>query len=180
MLIRSAFPHSDCPQETAVLRKVLTAATVLIAPAALLAGLPGSAAAASAGSGGTVPPACTGVIQIQKFAFDPAAVAAGGSSTATLVARNCTAQTQDTTETWFGSFVDAAGTLPPGCPVIDPLAKPADFAPNGEVTASVGYLVFSGCEATELQITVRITSSAGVLLTQGVADLAIISPVSGG
>jgi hypothetical protein len=45
------------------------------------------------------------VIEIEHFAFDPAAIPPGGSSTATLTALNCTDLTQQTTETWSGRFV---------------------------------------------------------------------------
>jgi hypothetical protein len=100
-------------------------------------------------------------------------VAPGGSSTATLKAQNCTGQTISATATWIAQFQGSGGGLPAGCPVIDPIARPATFAPHGTVTQSTGYLVPSGCTATSLHLTVRISAGGSVLAT-GTANLTII------
>lgn len=161
-------------------RRILVATSTIAIPAALVIGASAPASAAI-GSGPTIasapPSACVGVIQIQQLTFSPAVVAPGGSSTATLVATNCTAQTQDTTATWTGTFTGASTGVPAGCPVIDPLARPADFAPHATITSSLTYTVFSGCTATDLLVTVKITSSTGTLLAVQTADLPIVSPV---
>jgi hypothetical protein len=117
------------------------------------------------------------VIEITHFAFNPPAVVPGGSSTATLTAQNCTDQAQQTTEIWSGRFVGtSAGTIPPGCPVIDPIAFGVDFPPLGAVSKSVGYSVPASCTATQLIVTADINGPNGVLLAEGTAVLQIIRP----
>jgi hypothetical protein len=120
----------------------------------------------------------SGVIEITSFAFNPPAVIPGGSSRATLTAQNCTDQTVAASETWFGQFVGPSvgtpGNPPPGCPVIDPIALPVTFPPNGAVTSSVGYLVPASCTATQLIVTVNIYGTNGVLYAHGTATLQII------
>jgi hypothetical protein len=145
---------------------VLAAAALAIAPT-------------SASAAGTPTPVCTGVVQITQFAFTPSAVAPGGTGTAAVTARNCTAVAQQTTAVWTGVFSGATTGLPPGCPVIDPLAQSADFAPYGTYQGQVGYLVFSGCTASRLTVTVRFEQN-GAVLAQGSAVLNIIQPVAGG
>ena len=140
----------------------------------VLLGLTALAVGAAVGGAGPAtaagPAACTGTVQITGFTFTPATGSPGQTATATLTAQNCTNQPVSATATWSGRFVGAGGGVPAGCPVIDPLARPADFAAGGTITQSTGYLVFSGCTATDLQVTVRITAG-GVLLAQQTADL---------
>jgi hypothetical protein len=113
------------------------------------------------------------VIEITHFAFNPPVIPPGQSSTATLTARNCTDQTQQTSEIWSGRFVNASGTLPPGCPVIDPISIPVNFPPLGTVSSSVGYTVPRSCTATQLIVTVDIDGKNGALLAKGTAVLQI-------
>jgi len=144
--------------------------TVLLGLTALALGAAVSGAG-PATAAGPAPAACTGTVQITSLAIAPLVVAPGQLATATLTAQNCTDQPVTASATWVGRFVGA--TLPPpGCPVIDPIARPADFAAGGTITQSTGYLVFAGCTATDLQVTVRITAG-GVLLAQQTADVPI-------
>jgi len=119
-----------------------------------------------------------GVIEITSFAFNPPAVPPGGSSTATLKAQNCTDQTLQANETWYGQFVGpSGGTLgnpPPGCPVIDPIDFAVTFPPNGSVTSGVEYSVPASCTATQLIVTVDIYGTNGVLYAHGTATLEIV------
>lgn len=149
------------------MRRLLTALVALAATA-----VPGLAGAAHASS--PPPLLCTGTISITSLAFNPPSITAGGSSTATLAARNCTTQRQQVTATWIGRFADPpAGTaIPPGCPAIDPLPTPLDFPPGGSLSKSVTYLVFTGCTATVLHLTVTVTKAGQVLATRS-ADLQI-------
>jgi hypothetical protein len=116
---------------------------------------------------------CTGTVQIDSFAFNPPVVSPGQSSTLTLVAENCTGQQIQTTDIWSGRYVGADGTtIPPGCPVIDPIAPALTLPANGQATASVGYSTFAMCAAVALKATVNI-SSGGVTLASQTATLAI-------
>jgi hypothetical protein len=106
--------------------------------------------------------------------FKPPAIFAGQSSTAHVLAVNCTNRTLNTTLTWFGHFARGGG-LPPGCPVIDPLPEGETFAPLGKVSAHVTYLVPATCTATSLVITAEF-SAAGVVLAERSATLTITPP----
>ena len=136
---------------------------------------------AAAGSGtaiaATPSQACavTTVIEITHFAFSPPAIPAGQMSTATLTALNCTAQRQQTSETWSGRFAGPGGGIPPGCPAIDPISLGANFPAHGSVSTSVGYSVPLSCAATQLIVTVDINGDNGVLLAQGTAVLEIVA-----
>jgi hypothetical protein len=168
--------HCRVREGNVVLHRAFRAAATVLAPAALLVAAAGTAAATTPLPAKLAPSACGGIIEISQLAFSPATVARGQSSTAGLVARNCTGTSQQTTETWLGSFIGSAAGIPPGCPVIDPLAQQADFPAHGQLSSSVGYTVFSSCTAIELQVTVKITSSTGTLLAQQTATLAITAP----
>jgi hypothetical protein len=153
-------------------RKTLLA-VLIIAGGGLMATAGGGTAVAQASACPT-----PGVIEITSFAFNPSAVTPGGSSTATLTAQNCTAQTVQASETWSGQFAGPStgtpGSPPPGCPVIDPVALAVTFPPNGSVTSSVGYSVPSSCTATQLIVTVDIYGTNGVLYAHGTATLEIV------
>ena len=140
----------------------------------LLAG--GGPASADAPLPATPPTStCSGTvgIAIDGLAFDPPAVLPGATSDATLTATNCTDLSQSVTETWTGRFSSASGTgIPEGCPVIDPLARPVTFAPHEQVQTDTSYLVFAGCTADRLTVTVTISQN-GVQLAQQSADLVI-------
>jgi hypothetical protein len=150
------------------MRKAVSGALTLLAAAALtITGATGASAATIR------PAACTGVIQITSLAFSPAAIAPGQSSTATLQARNCTGQTQQTTATWFGQFIGSSTGIPTGCAAVDPLPRPTTFAPFSAIAQSTSYLVFSSCTASALRITVQITGSGGTLLASASTSLTI-------
>ncbi len=153
--------------------------TALIAFAVALTGGLTAAATGSATAAVTPSTACatSTVIEIESFAFHPAAVAPGGTSTATLTALNCTGQTQQTSEIWSGRFTGPAGGIPQGCPAIDPIALPVSFPPDGTVSTHVSYLVPPSCTASELVVTVDIDGQ-GRVLAHGTAVLRIISPVA--
>jgi len=156
---------------------IRTAALLLTCTALPLAAA--GTANAAAPSAHPVPATCTGTIQIRQFAFSPSTVTAGQSSTAGLVARNCTGKTQKVTETWFGSFSGSAPGIPPGCAAIDPFPQQTTFPAHGQLSTGVTYTVFPTCQATSLKVTVEITSSTGTLLAEQSATLAIIPPPAG-
>ena len=155
-------------------RWVRLAASLVLAAGLVTAGATSASAAIPAAS--NRPAACTGTAQITSFVFVPPSVPAGGSSTATLSARNCTRQTVQTTTTWFGRFLGPTVGIPTGCPAIDPLPRPLKFPPRASVSVATTYLTFPSCTATALQITVRITDSTGTLLATATATLIIQQP----
>jgi hypothetical protein len=163
-----------------VFRRTLGAAAALLTAAASLAVAAGTASAATAARGGAAPAPCStaSVIAIDGFAFNPATVARGQSSTATLAAHNCTAQTQVVSETWYGKYIGSGTGVPTGCPVIDPFLRSVSFAPFAAVSTSTTYTTFTGCTASALQITVKLASSSGVALGQATAILNIVPPPS--
>lgn len=155
-------------------RKLRTAALLLTGPAVLGLGLtiaaPASAAPASAAAAphttGTTGPAvacatATPVV-IDGFAFDPAAIPPGDSSTADLISTNCTAGTLTTQEEWTGQWISASGAgIAAGCPVLDPLVRDVTYQPGQELAENTVYDVPAGCEAVELAVTVKISIPTG-------------------
>jgi len=153
-----------------MIRKAALLASAIAIASGLMAATTGGATAA-------VPDtscATSTVIEIQSFAFSPPSVPPGGSSTATLTALNCTAQTQQTSEIWSGRFTGPGVGIPPGCPAIDPLAMPVSFPPNGTVSTHITYLVPPSCTASQLVVTVTIDGRSGVVLARGTAVLMIV------
>src|SRR5438309_1811155 len=73
----------------------------------------------------------------------------------------------------LGRFSDAGGGIPAGCPVIDPLAQPAEFAPRGSFRAHLGFTVPAACTATSLQETARLSGAGGVVFAEQTATLGI-------
>lgn len=155
------------------MRKLLTSAAAAVCAAGALAITAPAAHAAPA-----APTTCTGTIQIGSFAFAPAQVAPGQSSTVTLAARNCTRKSQQVSIMTVARFVGATTGIPAGCPVIDPLPPTrVTIAPRASYSQSTTYSVFTGCTATSLEATVRITDAvAGTLLATQTARLAIVQP----
>ncbi|MEN3361156.1 MAG: hypothetical protein V7637_5138 [Mycobacteriales bacterium] len=151
----------------------MRSSTVLAGLTALAAGLVIASGAGSAAAAPAAPAACAGTVQITSFGFASPTAMPGQIATATLTAQNCTNQPQSTSTTWTGRFVGTGTGIPAGCPAIDPLARPATFPANGTVTASGGYLIFAGCTATDLQVSVRITAADGTLLAQQTANVTI-------
>jgi hypothetical protein len=147
-------------------RAFLAAIAVLVAAT--------SAATMPAGAAETATP-CIRVIKIVHMAFRPPTVFPGQSSTVHVAAVNCTDRTQNTSVTWLGRFIEASGGVPQGCPVIDPVAEAANFAPHGTFTGKLTYLVLGGCTATSLRVTARFNKGAAVL-AQRSANLAITQP----
>jgi hypothetical protein len=133
--------------------------------------------AALGGAGPTLaapaPSACVGTVQIDSLTFSPPVGTRGQVATATAAMRNCTGRSQQTTATWLGRFRGSGPGIPAGCPALDPLAQPTTFPPHGRLNGSVGYLVFAGCTATELQVTLRISAAGGTVLAERTATLPI-------
>ncbi len=153
-----------------MLRKLVMTMAVL-APIGLLATSAIPAAAQTRTS--MTSSGCSGTVEITNLVFKPPSIAPGDTLTAHLTARNCSAESLQASSTWIGSFTGNTGS----CPAIDPLSQPADFSPHGTVRSKVGYEVPSGCSATNLRLTVRI-SEGGTLLAQKTAELAIIRPTA--
>jgi hypothetical protein len=81
---------------------------------------------------------------------------------------NCTAATISVNIVPYGIFQGTtSGTIPPGCPAIDPIELQATIAAGASYTSSSGYEVFSGCLATSLQghITVYDGTTGATLAT---------------
>ncbi|HEY3868213.1 MAG TPA: hypothetical protein VGM10_07670 [Actinocrinis sp.] len=162
-----------------MIRKLRTAALLLTGPAALGLSLAASGPAAAAGRPDVQAPAVACVtatpIELNGFAFAPPEVTPGESSTADLITTNCTNTTLATTEIWTGQWLPAvsSGGLPAGCPVIDPLARSVTYAPGQELAENTTYLVPVGCQAAELAVTVRISTSAGASVLTATAYLKI-------
>jgi len=140
---------------------------------ALLVGAVAAAGEVGAASGAARRPMACTTVAITSLHFHPRAVAPGGSATVRLRARNCTTQAQSATVTWLGRFSDAGGGIPAGCPVIDPLAQPAQFAPRGRIRVHLGFTVPAACTATSLQETARLSGAGGVVFAEQTATLGI-------
>ena len=157
-----------------MIRKFLAPTAIAFAAAGtVLAGAGGATAAAAPA---LAPAVCTSatIIQVNSFAFHPAAVLPGASSAAVLATTNCTAQTLATTQTWFGQFLSASGAgIPSGCVAIDPYSRGITYGPNQSVTDSTSYTVPGTCTANALKVTVKITNSSGVQLAETSAILTI-------
>jgi hypothetical protein len=162
-----------------MIRKLRTVALLLAGPAALglsLAASGPAAAAAARPDAHAAPQACTAAtaIELDGFAFAPSEVAPGGSATADLITTNCTASTLATEEEWTGQWLSPTGTgLPSGCPVIDPLVRGVTYAAGQELAENTTYEVPTGCQAAELAVTVRISTSTGTSILTATADLKI-------
>lgn len=161
-----------------MLRRTLGAAAALLTASASLAFAAGTASASVSAAGAPAPAACTTTVPIQVagFSFNPGTVARGQSSTATLTLHNCTSQTQQLSETWYGRYLGSSTGIPAGCPVIDPFLRSVSLPPFATASSSTTYSTFAGCAATALQITVNISNSAGTQLAQAVATLNIVAP----
>jgi hypothetical protein len=158
-------------------RRLPLLAAIAVLPAGLALAAGGFAAASTADA---TPASCPGVIQITRLAWSPPQVSPGQMSTATVMARNCTGQAQQTSVIWFEHFIGSGTGIPPGCPAIDPLPpQPANFAPFGRFTTSSGTLVPPSCTATKLEVTFNFDRS-GVVIAQKTADLLIIAAPAAG
>jgi hypothetical protein len=162
-----------------MIRTLRPAAAALAASGAVMAlslAAAGTAAAATAPGSARPDVACAASfpIVVDGFAFTPAGVLPGGSSTADLITTNCSTETVATTETWTGQWLplDAAGNPPVGCPVIDPIVRSVTYSSGEEVAENETYGVPTGCRAAELEITVRISVPAG---TAGITTTAILT-----
>ena len=168
-----------------MIRKLRIAALLLAGPAALGLGLAASgpaAAAAGADARAAAPEACTTTtaIELGGFAFAPSEVTPGNSATADLITTNCTGAALATEEEWTGQWLSPTGTgLPSGCPVIDPLVREVTYAAGQELAENTTYEVPVGCQAAELAVTVRISTSTGTDVLTATADLRIEQVSSG-
>ena len=90
----------------------------------------------------------TGIVQVNSFAFNPPAINAGQSSTATLVAQNCTPTAISPLVTWAARYVGAGTGIPPGCLAIDPVANLLAVRANGQGSTSltVPYVLRVHCD----------------------------------
>jgi hypothetical protein len=150
----------------------------LLLVAVIAAMVPSGAVLTAGAANAATTSACSGVIDIEQFAFNPPSVPVGQVSTLNLVAQNCTNQTLQGQTIWYGRFTWPGGGLPPGCPVIDPIAVPYSMGPGSLYTTSRGYEdPIAGCEATGLQVTVEFSAEgySGVV-AQASATLNIIKP----
>ncbi|MBS2964354.1 cellulose binding domain-containing protein [Actinocrinis puniceicyclus] len=155
-------------------RIIQVAALPLLALAALAAGGAGPAAAAAAAHASAAA-SCAGTIQIDSFAFSQPVVTAGQFASATLTATNCTAQPLNATVTAYGRFFGPSGnTLPAGCPVVDPIALPTDFAAGGQYTNNFGTSTFASCTAASYEEIVSF-SVGGTTVATATATVAIQS-----
>jgi hypothetical protein len=101
--------------------------------------------------------ACTNGIAISQFSFSPGTVAAGQTSTLTLVLQNCASQAVQGSSTWYPAFTWAGTGPPPGCPVMDPVSFSYSMAPGGTSTQTLGLGdTIAGCQATGIQATVNV------------------------
>jgi hypothetical protein len=146
----------------------LLCAGALSATALSVAALPASAA-------GTSPCPSTAVLQITHMAFNPAVVFPGQSSTVHVAALNCTGQSVHASLTWLARFVGPTPGIPSGCPAIDPLSVPANFAPHGRFAGKLTYLVPAGCTATSLVSTAEF-AVGGAVVAEKSASLTITRP----
>ena len=124
-------------------------------------------------------PACTSSeFAVRQFEFSPVAVPPGQNSTATLVLQNCTGQVVTGSSNWTFRLTWSGSGLPPGCPVLDPVAFLYSIAPGvaSAVTFQLGDPVAS-CLATGLLAVVNVYESGvtGPVATAS-ANLGIIQP----
>ncbi len=148
---------------------------IAAAPIALLVAGNQPIALAAVGRAQTASVACSveATIEITHLAFKPSPVIAGQSTTAYLVAQNCTNKVENTTTTWLAQWVDTSDVVPTNCPAIDPFSGSAKFKPYGTYKAKATYDVPADCTAAGLQVTVRI-SKGGVVLAQRPAQVQIV------
>jgi hypothetical protein len=151
------------------MRKFVRVGVLAVALAAAVVGGGTSGAAAASAAG------CTGTIQINSYTFSPAAVPVGGTATATMVAQNCTNTAQSATGIWFATYHTAGGGGALNCSTIDPIPRPANFAPLGTLTQTFTVTVPAGCTATVLNATVDLDLPSNVVVT-AVANLTITPP----
>lgn len=124
----------------------------------------------SAASAAPIPPPVAGpavtacVVRIAEYAFTPATVAEGDRTVLKLRARNCTNVEQDVTVTQYG-------LQPPGCAVLDPVARPVAIAPGG-VYRSRSKMTAPSCSGTE-SMTVNITGESATLWATATAKLTV-------
>ena len=138
------------------------AATVVVPLGVVLAG--GVANAAT-------PAACSGVIAIQSASFNPPSVPAGQNSTLSVVVQNCTDQTVQGPDFWFGTYTGIPQGS--GCPVVDPVPQSYTIAPQGTFTLNVMIGDnFPTCLATGFRATVEFDASGTSMRTT--ANLVIV------
>jgi hypothetical protein len=117
---------------------------------------------------------CAATVQITSLTFEPPQVTPGQISVANAVVRNCTAQPLTFSVMTTARFLGATSGIPAGCPALDPLPpQQVTLAGSGTWSGATGYSVFSGCTATALEVTVRVTDPAGAPLDTATADLPI-------
>jgi Cellulose binding domain len=148
------------------MRRLVAIAVAAVCGVALAPAAPGAARAAT----------CTSPVQITSLTFNPAQVAPGQSGTATITVQNCSDQSQTVSVLTYARFVGTTSGIPAGCVAIDPLPPPhVTLAPGGTWSTSPSYPVFTGCAATALEVTARVSDSSGAVLDTRTADLPIVA-----
>lgn len=164
--------------------KRLTARIAIASALLVVAGLFSLTPAAQAGpAAAATSPACPssgpGRIVFSPLTFTPSEGIPGQTVAAQLQATNCTAQNQTVRVSWVGRFTGAATGIPAGCPAVDGVVQNLALAPTASGTASIGFLIFVGCTATDLQVTATVgTTEANNELAQYGGDLPIRSAAS--
>jgi hypothetical protein len=149
------------------LSALVTASTALAAAAVVTAG--GTAAA------DTPPAGCSSVVRVDGFAFDPPAVAPGGTSTATLAATNCTGSDLVLSELWSYHYVpDPWGPALPVCATIT-LARAEPIGAYGHLDSAMPFSANpSPCASHVLEATVSL-SVGSLRLGTYAADLQVVT-----
>jgi hypothetical protein len=149
------------------LSALVTASTALAAAAVVTAG--GTAAA------DTPPAGCSSAVRVDGFAFDPPAVAPGGTSTATLAATNCTGSDLVLSELWSYHYVpDPWGPALPVCATIT-LARAEPIGAYGHLDSAMPFSANpSPCASHVLEATVSL-SVGSLRLGTYAADLQVVT-----
>jgi len=125
---------------------------------------------------------CTDGIAISQFSFSPPAVQGTQTSTLTLVVQNCGSTAVQGESIVVPKFTGTGSGLPPGCPVLDPLAFPFSLAPGGSATSTQGMgNPIASCQATGMAATANVSLNGvtGTVAT-ATANLVIVPSAPGG
>lgn len=154
------------------MRRILGIVTTLLLAVPFL----GGTAVAATGAGAAAA-SCTGTIDITQISFTPTSITPGQSATLNFTAVNCTAQPVTANLVEYGRFLSPStpNGVPPGCPVIDPIAPSVTIPANGTYTNSIGYQTFAGCTATSLEGIIDFENAS--LNVQGTATVTIVQSV---
>jgi hypothetical protein len=154
------------------LSALVTASTALAAAAVVTAG---GTAAADTPAADTPAAGCSSAVRVDGFAFDPPAVAPGGTSTATLSATNCTGSDLVLSELWSYHYVpDPWGPATPVCATIT-LARAEPIGAYGHLDSAMPFSANpSPCASHVLEATVSL-SVGSLRLGTYAADLQVVT-----